>query len=277
MRDQVLPYLMYEGCAEEAMRFYVSVFPGAEVLEDPSYGKGAPGAEGSVSRAKFHRRRPDHHVCRHHGAGRVLVFSRDLAVRRVHLEGAHEMLVDRLSDGGKVFMPLDNYGFSKLFAWVADRFGVSWPAEAWGDPGRLVTRLASVGRSNGSTCVPIFSASHWLAASEWWRDGGRIPPFRNPGTVQRARQQQACRRQNAVIASTPAEPAMQQPAPRQASGAEAAGARTKSKTIWTPAIELVANQPSDDAPLTGLLTSEKISCHFDPGNAARVNGPNISM
>jgi hypothetical protein len=36
------------------------------------------------------------------------------------------VLVERLSDGGKVFMPLDNYGFSKLFAWVADRFGVSW-------------------------------------------------------------------------------------------------------------------------------------------------------
>ncbi len=23
-------------------------------------------------------------------------------------------------------MPLDNYGFSTLFAWLADRFGVSW-------------------------------------------------------------------------------------------------------------------------------------------------------
>jgi predicted 3-demethylubiquinone-9 3-methyltransferase (glyoxalase superfamily) len=36
------------------------------------------------------------------------------------------LLVERLSEGGKVFMPLDDYGFSKLFAWVADKFGVSW-------------------------------------------------------------------------------------------------------------------------------------------------------
>ena len=27
---------------------------------------------------------------------------------------------------GQVLMPLDNYGFSARFGWVADRFGVSW-------------------------------------------------------------------------------------------------------------------------------------------------------
>jgi predicted 3-demethylubiquinone-9 3-methyltransferase (glyoxalase superfamily) len=25
-----------------------------------------------------------------------------------------------------MLMPLDDYGFSKRFAWIADRFGVSW-------------------------------------------------------------------------------------------------------------------------------------------------------
>ncbi len=37
-----------------------------------------------------------------------------------------ERLFDRLSDGGTVFMPLDNYGFSTRFGWVGDRFGVTW-------------------------------------------------------------------------------------------------------------------------------------------------------
>src|SRR5688572_5285948 len=76
--------------------------------------------------------------------------------------------------------------------------------------------------------------------------------------------------QNAVIASTPVEPAKQLSAPRQASGAKASSRVTDEVGNSSDAgpIELVANQPSDDAPLTGLLTAEKISCRFDPGSAS---------
>ena len=35
-------------------------------------------------------------------------------------------LAAKLGDGGKVMMPIDTYGFSALFTWVGDRFGVSW-------------------------------------------------------------------------------------------------------------------------------------------------------
>jgi hypothetical protein len=77
---------------------------------------------------------------------------------------------------------------------------------------------------------------------------------------------------NAVIASTPVEPAKQQ------SAASSRVTDTVGNSSDAGPIELVANQPSDDAPLTGLLTAEKIWCRFDPGNAALVNGPNnISM
>lgn len=31
-----------------------------------------------------------------------------------------------LSEGGFVMMPLDNYGFSERFAFIQDRYGVSW-------------------------------------------------------------------------------------------------------------------------------------------------------
>jgi predicted 3-demethylubiquinone-9 3-methyltransferase (glyoxalase superfamily) len=35
-------------------------------------------------------------------------------------------LSEQLSEEGRVFMPLEGYGFSRLFTWVGDRFGVSW-------------------------------------------------------------------------------------------------------------------------------------------------------
>ena len=35
-------------------------------------------------------------------------------------------LFEKLSEGGQVMMPLDNYGFSKKFGWTADKYGVSW-------------------------------------------------------------------------------------------------------------------------------------------------------
>ena len=37
-----------------------------------------------------------------------------------------EDVFGRLSAGGQVLMRLDNYGFSKKFGWVKDRFGPSW-------------------------------------------------------------------------------------------------------------------------------------------------------
>ena len=41
-------------------------------------------------------------------------------------EAEMDATFSRLSDGGGVLMPLDNYGFSTRFGWLTDRFGVSW-------------------------------------------------------------------------------------------------------------------------------------------------------
>ncbi|HBT72146.1 MAG TPA: VOC family protein, partial [Lysinibacillus sp.] len=32
----------------------------------------------------------------------------------------------QMLEGGQALMPLNHYGFSKQFAWIQDRFGMSW-------------------------------------------------------------------------------------------------------------------------------------------------------
>ena len=125
MSDRVQPFLMFAGRAEEAMRFYVSLFPEARVVEIARYGKGAP-AEGKVSRASF-TIGGQTILCTDATTDMAIPFTPaiSLFVQCTSMERMRN-LVQKLSEGGKVLMPLDSYGFSKLFAWVADRFGVSW-------------------------------------------------------------------------------------------------------------------------------------------------------
>ena len=51
-------------------------------------------------------------------------------VRLLFVECADEAELGRalaaLSDGGAVLMPPGDYGFGRKFAWVSERFGVSW-------------------------------------------------------------------------------------------------------------------------------------------------------
>lgn len=35
-------------------------------------------------------------------------------------------LYQKLLDGGQALMPIGDYGFSKRFGWLNDKFGVSW-------------------------------------------------------------------------------------------------------------------------------------------------------
>jgi predicted 3-demethylubiquinone-9 3-methyltransferase (glyoxalase superfamily) len=45
---QIQPFLLFEGKAEEAMNLYISLFPGAKILELHRYGPNQAGKEGSI-------------------------------------------------------------------------------------------------------------------------------------------------------------------------------------------------------------------------------------
>ena len=126
MATEINPFLMFASGAEAAMRFYYSLFPGAQIESIAHYGMEGPGAPGTVRQATLRLR------------GRKFEFF-DSPVRHaftftpaisfaVTCENMEEIdgLYAKLSDGGQVLMALDAYPFARRFGWLNDKFGVSW-------------------------------------------------------------------------------------------------------------------------------------------------------
>jgi predicted 3-demethylubiquinone-9 3-methyltransferase (glyoxalase superfamily) len=126
MADSMKPFLMFQGAAEAAMNLYVSLFPGAEIIEVNRYGPGEAGAEGSVKTAMFSVAGQEV-MCIDSPVEHAFSFT-PASSFFVNCSSEEELqkLVAGLSEEGAVLMPLADYGFSRQFAWVNDRYGVSW-------------------------------------------------------------------------------------------------------------------------------------------------------
>lgn len=116
------------GKAEEALTFYLSLFKNSRLLhiERWSVGEEKEEAAGTVKLARFSLDGQEFQAQdsgRHH----AFTFTPALSIF-VQCETASEIdgLFQKLSEGGTVFMPLDQYPFSEKFGWIADKYGVSW-------------------------------------------------------------------------------------------------------------------------------------------------------
>jgi predicted 3-demethylubiquinone-9 3-methyltransferase (glyoxalase superfamily) len=120
------PFLMFTGQAEEAMSFYVSLFPGATIDDVVSYGPGGPGPEGTVMKASF-TVAGQTILCTDTYVKHAFTFTPSFSLfAQCESDAQIERLAAALAVGGQVLMPLDHYGFSRRFTWVSDRYGVSW-------------------------------------------------------------------------------------------------------------------------------------------------------
>lgn len=126
MARSVKTFLMFEGQAEEAMTFYVSLFEDAAITHLERFGPGQGGPEGTVLRSTLSL--PGQELmCFDSPAKHAFGFTPAISLFvECDSEEELERLYAALSEGGNVLMPLDNYGFSRRFGWVDDRFGVSW-------------------------------------------------------------------------------------------------------------------------------------------------------
>lgn len=124
---EIATMLMFSGQADEAMTFYTGLFDDSGIDFVAHYGPEYPGGPtGQVVHARFRL-----------NGQRVLAM--DSAVEQpftftpstsffVTCPSAAEVdrLYAALAEGGNVLMEVGSYPFAARYAWVQDRFGVSW-------------------------------------------------------------------------------------------------------------------------------------------------------
>ncbi len=121
---------MFSGQAEAAMKFYVALFEKSQIVRVTRYGPNEMGQEGSVQHGAFSLNGRAF-MCIDSPVKHDFTFTPAISL---YVSCSDEAKIARyfkaLAEGGRVLMPLDTYPFSKKFAWVQDRFGVSWQLNA---------------------------------------------------------------------------------------------------------------------------------------------------
>jgi len=127
---EITTFLMFtrehHGKAKDAISFYVSLFANSSIGHIDCYRAGESDPEGTVRVATF-TLNGQRFMAMDSAASHGFTFTPAMSLF-IECESTEEIgnLCNALSNSGQVLMPLDDYGFSKQFGWVNDRFGVSW-------------------------------------------------------------------------------------------------------------------------------------------------------
>ncbi|WP_207422659.1 VOC family protein [Desertivirga brevis] len=129
--QRVSTFLMFSGdmCgkAKEAIDLYTSLIAGSEIksIEYFEADEGG-GNEGDVKHAVFTLGGQEY-LAFDSAMGHKFSFTPSISIY-VSCETEEELdrLFKGLSQDGAIMMPPDNYGFSRKFTWIADKYGVSW-------------------------------------------------------------------------------------------------------------------------------------------------------
>ncbi len=112
--QKITPFLWFDGTAEEAMNFYVSIFKNSKVVRVSRYGEAGPGPKGTVMSATFQLEGQDFYAL---NGGPQFKFTPAISLF-VNCETQQEVddLWTKLSEGGRE----DQCG------WLQDKYGLSW-------------------------------------------------------------------------------------------------------------------------------------------------------
>ena len=112
--QKITPFLWFDGQAEEAMKFYASIFKNSKIGNVSRYGKGGPGPEGAVMTATFELEGQKFMAL---NGGPLFKFNEAISLFvDCETQGEVDELWEKLSAGGQ----------KSRCGWLKDKFGVSW-------------------------------------------------------------------------------------------------------------------------------------------------------
>lgn len=128
MRQRIVPNLWFDGRVEDAIGFYTTTFPGSIVLRTSHFAEASQdlhlSTPGDIQSVEF-QVEGLRFIILNGGSLYTMTPSVSFIVYRTEVDQV-DQLAATLGEGGKVLMPVGSYPFSARYAWVQDKFGVSW-------------------------------------------------------------------------------------------------------------------------------------------------------
>ncbi len=186
MQQKITPNLWFDKEAKEAAQFYASIFKDAKV-KNTAMLHGTPSGDTDIVTIELLGQ--EFTLI---SAGPLFKFNPSVSfLVACPTKEETDAFYNALSEGGKVFMPLDAYPFSERYAWVTDKYGLSWQLMSFGNRPirqRIIPTIMFTGKVVGKTeeamnfYVSVFHNSAVLDILRYVE--GEEPDI--PGTVKHA-------------------------------------------------------------------------------------------
>jgi predicted 3-demethylubiquinone-9 3-methyltransferase (glyoxalase superfamily)/uncharacterized protein YndB with AHSA1/START domain len=157
-RQKISPFLWFHDKAEEAAQFYVSVFNNSEIIDVTRYNEESAAASGrpagSIMTVSFLLDGQEFTAL---NGGPEFKFSPAISFF-IYCRSERELdnLYDSLTEGGDVLMPRGRYPFSERYAFVKDKYGVSWQLMLSPHRHHIVPCLLFVGEDFGKAEAAVW-------------------------------------------------------------------------------------------------------------------------
>ena len=121
----IIPFFSFSGCAEDAVNYYVSVFPGSKINSIEYFAEGERGIKGQVKNCLFTLM-----------GNSFMAFDIDIECPPKNWstsfytncpdEKIFNTIFEKLSNGGNIMMGPEAVFNLRKAAWVTDKYGVTW-------------------------------------------------------------------------------------------------------------------------------------------------------